>query len=402
MNTQSTRQINDFINQNVPPSKGISPHVVSAENDKNGLTAIHKFGWLRAREIGNVLWANNPSRHVAGARIARRWLKSGLIMSRTLPYGHGPAFVLTKAGADFLYAEFGIQASSGKKIGDHIKGQTIDSWRPTLSWQHDLIANSFLSLCMGTGYRVFTELEISRRFPHAPKIPDGLFEYINDDGTKEWIAIEIERANKYASDKRKLIASIHQAQLNGGIEFGSVLVKKIYFVYHDPLLFDGKGDNPPDHFSRLKRALEGSLRPGQKIKLVGLPVLLKGGAVIEIRNPIVNDVGYSLDEMVKRLARPDEWFDIDGEFSGFWSNEKNRSPYKLIIEPISDTKNWLIFIKGEINGKWSEIGDRIFDKTEQGAKEAAILKLAKFQEFRSWVFHNHVCIDGYVLTADDL
>ena len=402
MNTQETPEIGDDIHHSLPPFQGLSPHVTSAENDRDGLEAINKFGWLRAREIGNVLWAHNPTRHVAGARIARRWLKSGLVMSKPLPYGHGPAFLLTKAGADFLIKGHGIKAVSGKKTGDHVKVKIPGSWLPSYTWEHDLIANSFLSLCMGSGYRVKSELEIRSDFPKKPKIPDGLFEYINNDGSKEWIAIEVERANKYSSDKRQLIKSILQASLYGGIEFGEILVKKINIVYHDPLLLDGRGEKPTDHFSRLKRALEGSLRPGQTVDLIGLPVLLKGGAVIKINDPIVNKVGYTLDEMVKRLARPDEWLDIDGGFSAHWSVGTNRSPYRLRIEPISETKNWLTFIEGTFDGKWKEIPERVWNLTELGAKAAAIRRLAELQDFRNWVFDNHVCIDGYELTPDDL
>ena len=114
-------------------------------NDEFGLKAIHKFGWLRAREIGNVLWPKNATRHIAGAKIARRWVAERLVMSRTLPGGLGLAFVLTKRGADYLQHEFGVDAKSGKKIGDHVE-QISGVWRPSNSWQHDLIANSFLTL----------------------------------------------------------------------------------------------------------------------------------------------------------------------------------------------------------------------------------------------------------------
>ena len=402
MNIDESLEISDEVDLYFTPVKGVSPHVIKAQNDRDGLEAINKFGWLRAREIGNVLWAKNPSRHIAGARIARSWLERRLVMSKTLPYGHGPAFILTKAGADFLVNEHGITAISGKKIGTKIDGNSPECWQPTRTWQHDLIANSFLTLCMGSGYRVFSELDISREFLKASKIPDGLFEYINNDGSKEWIAIEVERANKYSSDKRQLIKSILQASLYGGIEFGEILVKKINIVYHDPLLLDGRGEKPTDHFSRLKRALEGSLRPGQTVDLIGLPVLLKGGAVIKINDPIVNKVGYTLDAMVKRLARPDEWLDLDGGFSAHWSVGTNRSPYRLRIEPISETKNWLTFIEGTFDGKWKEIPERVWNLTELGAKAAAIRRLAELQDFRNWVFDNHVCIDGYELTPDDL
>lgn len=399
---QDTPEAIDFSEFELPQVKGVSPHVVSTKNDRDGLEAIHKFGWMRAREIGNVLWPNNPTRHIAGARIARRWLKSGLVMSRTLPRGHGPAFVLTKLGADLLINEFGIHATSGKKIGDHIKGQTTDCWRPTLSWQHDLIANSFLSLCLGNGKQILTELEISRKFKKSRKIPDGLFEYEYDDGHKEWVAIEVERADKYSRDRRSLIESILQAQVKGGIEFDDILVKNIYLVYRDPLIVDENGENPQDHFERLKKAIEGCLHPTQKIKLVGLPVLLKGGAVIEIREPIVKEVGYSLAEMAKRLARPDKWLEIEKSMCGFWSENKNRSPFDLKVANVPNTKNWEITLSGIINDEWSVIRETIFDKAEQAAKEAAINKFSKMQEFRNWVFDKHVCINGYVPTVDDL
>ena len=106
--------------------------------------------------------------------------------------------------------------------------------------------------------------------------------------------------------------------------------------------------------------------------------------------------------MVKRLARPDEWFDLHGGFTAHWSVGKNRSTYSLRIEPIPETKNWLTFIEGNFNGKWKEIPERVWDLTELGAKAAAIQRLAELQEFRNWVFDNHVDIDGYELTPDDL
>ena len=160
-----------------------------------------------------------------------------------------------------------------------------------------------------------------------PKIQKYRMAYLNTStmrALKNWIAIEIERADKYSSDKRQLIKSILQANLYGGIEFCAILVKKIYVVYHDPLLLDYRSEKPTDHFSRLKRALEGSLRPGQTVELIGLPVLLKGGAVIKINDPIVKKWADSLDEMVKRLAHPDEWFDLHEGFSAHWLKKIDR------------------------------------------------------------------------------
>jgi hypothetical protein len=68
-------------------------HVKKRLNDLTGLTAIAKFGWLRAREIGNVLWPHNESRNVAGARIVRRWVQEAgyLGATSTRRGGNGPS-----------------------------------------------------------------------------------------------------------------------------------------------------------------------------------------------------------------------------------------------------------------------------------------------------------------------
>jgi hypothetical protein len=146
--------------------KNKSTQDIRFENDSAGLTAIAKFGWLRAREIGNVLWPKNQTRHTAGARVTRRWIKEKLVLERQLPRGFGTAFVLSKKGADFVnfeteYAQKMDPVESGKKIGDHIE-QVDGSWIPTRSWRHDLLANGFLTLAMGKGAEVFSELEMRR------------------------------------------------------------------------------------------------------------------------------------------------------------------------------------------------------------------------------------------------
>ena len=96
------------------------------------LVAIHRFGWLRAREIGNVLWAHSPTRNVQGARLCEKLLHCTppLIVKKRLPGGAGPVYVLSQAGAQALIDSELVQswdknwdaekAVSGKKIGDHI------------------------------------------------------------------------------------------------------------------------------------------------------------------------------------------------------------------------------------------------------------------------------------------
>ena len=99
INRMNTEKITLF------PTFKQSTQALREENWTLAMTAVAKFGWLRAREIGNVLWPNNQTRHVAGARLIRRLVKEKLLIERTLPFGFGTAVVLSKKGADFVNNE---------------------------------------------------------------------------------------------------------------------------------------------------------------------------------------------------------------------------------------------------------------------------------------------------------
>jgi hypothetical protein len=111
----------------------LTPVQRSEYNMMMALVAIYRFGWLRAREIGNILWANSPTRNVQGARLCEKLLqcKPALIVKKRLPGSAGPVYVLSQAGAQALIDSELVQswdknwdaekAVSGKKIGDHIQ-----------------------------------------------------------------------------------------------------------------------------------------------------------------------------------------------------------------------------------------------------------------------------------------
>jgi hypothetical protein len=352
--------------------KNPSPHQMSMENDKKGLQAIHKFGWLRAREIGNVLWQTQPNRHISGARIARRWLKNKWVIQRTLPYGHGPAYILSKKGADLLDQEFDIQASSGKKIGDHIS-QFADHWIPSHSWRHDLLANSFLTLCMGGGINVISELELRRKYPGAKKLPDGLFEQ-----TKAWWAIEVERSGKWSTNMRHLTKSLIDANTNG-IEFGELLIKQVCLVYEDPNVEVDDGKLRPDHFGRVKRAAGSVLQKGQAFTLVGIPVQCKGGAVIEITTPLVEVVGDSYEKSYQNSVNGGEWISHRGEsFYRFIHSGK----FKTII--LKNENSWNIHITFNPcpTDYMTLVNINIISDTEISVKRKALKSLLNTSEYR--------------------
>lgn len=314
-----------------------SSHHISRWNDQKGLEAIHKFGWLRALEIGNVLWQTQPNRQGSGARIARRWLKNKWVMQRTLPYGHGPAFLLTQKGADFLGNEFDIEAYSGKKIGDNID-QIGDSWRPTNSWQHDLLANSFLTLCMGGGAKVFSERELKRMHPYAKKIPDGLFMM-----SRDWWAIEIERADKWSEDLRGLTKSLIEANVHG-LALGERVIKQVCLVYQDPNI-ETTDDRRylHDHFGRVKRAAGGIIKKGGEFDLVALPVRCRGGAVLEITTPLVEVVTASMQAHYRKSVVGQKWTQDDSGKA--WVEFRPNRPFEIEIIPAENKNKWRVKIQ---------------------------------------------------------
>ncbi|OQW85793.1 MAG: hypothetical protein BWK72_20490 [Rhodoferax ferrireducens] len=380
MNIQNTPEEDAFSDFELPPLQGISPHVISAHNDKIGLQAIHKFGWLRTREIGNILWANNPTRHISGARIARKWLKNKWVMQKTLPYGHGPAYLLTKIGADFLTEEYGIEAWSGKKIGDHIE-QDADSWKPSLNWRHDLIANSFLTMCMGGGMHVVSELELRRKYPNAKKIPDGLIER-----DEVWWGIEIERSAKWSSNMRQLASSlIHVA--HHPIEYEDKLINTTCLVYEDPLTAHHDGQNLFDHFGRVKRASQALLKKGETFTLVAIPVKLKGGAVIEITTPLIEVIGASYEEHYNRSLTGLKWNvhddkSMDLDFSSY-------TPFSVSIEPTNKSKNdWLISFSQEddLSDYEEFFSEKYSSMSELAIQRKALELLLKSKQYRTFFY----------------
>lgn len=362
--------------ENLQYLKPPSAQQISRKNDQEGLRAIARFGWLRAREIGNVLWQTQPNRHISGARIARKWTKNRWVMQRTLPYGYGPAYVLTKKGADYLSSEFDIDdANSGKKIGDHIENSS-GTWMPSKSWRHDLLANSFLTLCMGGGAEVMSELEIRRKFPGSKKIPDGLF-MLGED----WHAIEVERAEKWSRELRQLVKSVVSTHLDG-IEFGETRVNNVCLVYEDPNIEINDDRKRYDHFGRIKRAAGGILTKGQKFTLVGIPVALKGGAVHEITEPLVEVIGESYEGHRQKSIFGHKWMTDD---SGV-SSVRFSSYRPFSVQVFKEKKSWNVEIAFNSSySTWVDIvRSRLDSETEIDAKRKALELLLERPEYVSW------------------
>lgn len=353
-------------------------------NDELGLTDIAKFGWLRPREIGNVLWAKNKTRHVAGARIARRWHEERLVIERSLPYGLGNAYVLSQRGAEYVSDEtpYGAKCDvkSGKKIGDHIR-QSSSGWVPTLSWRHDLLSNGFLTLVMGHGGRVVSELELRRESEPGVKIPDGL--YSSDSLDMEWLAIETERAGKWSTSAKAVAASIVESALNSSYVCGRRVVGTV-LVYEDPMKRHWRDDSRPisDHLGRMVRQCKAIVPMCKQFNLVGIPLVTSGGAVIDISQPVQKVVGWSFEATIEKSIYTFRWHEFEGSHRLHLPESVGIAVY---IKEYSGEWIMRVFIPGQSDTQEFGLGDI---KTVQAARQLVLKKVLRLPEYRAWAEDN--------------
>jgi len=208
-----------------------NPLTTAAQNDSTGLKWIWDFGFLRPQELGTLLWPDAKHASKAGERIARKWLKDGLILRRELPNHSGSVLVLSKAGAEYLSHAQGIDARSGKDIGS----MTAGDWSPPATWRHDLLASGLLALLRRDGYTIMPEQLLRRENPNK-LVPDGI---AIKDGKAIWI--EVESARKTGSHMDKMCRSLIAAARGAGVTVLSGITCTQAAVAYDPAQTDERG-----------------------------------------------------------------------------------------------------------------------------------------------------------------
>ena len=280
-----------------PDPSGLKPREVSLRNDIVGLSAIHRVKWLRPREIGNILWINaEKSRHVAGARICKKWLDHGYVIQRNLPKHYGYAYVLSQLGANFLIENGVPGATSGKRAGDFIGSadqKTGQRWLPTkLTFEHDLLAAGFLTLMLGRGNEIKTEQEIAQLNQQAGrKIPDGLVQ----TKSGEWMAVEVERARKYGDYMRSLCRNFVEIQ-GAGVSYAfrdetsdsvqdvHIPVTRIALAFEDLPEKDAMGRNIQNHADTIKPQLQAQMQGHESLQIAIVKLQCEGGSVLSFTN----------------------------------------------------------------------------------------------------------------------
>lgn len=185
--------------------------LVAQENEIKVLRALHRFGWLRTRDLASLCWqrwALKPggppnlkpiAASASGIRMAQRTLRR-LRAARFVIVGKGAdgsvIYALSSGGARKLH-DNGVLASSGK---DLVRAFSSAHYR------HRCIANEVAIAAIVQGFRASTEREIAQGrwlggdAGIAGKRPDVLLR-----GSNRLYFVEVERSRKNAKDYQALL-----------------------------------------------------------------------------------------------------------------------------------------------------------------------------------------------------
>jgi hypothetical protein len=178
---------------------------LARKNESNVLRALHRFGWLRSRDLAVLVWRSWRSQppkagpslapltpSASGLRMAQRTIRRmkerRLVLSAKAPDG-GVLYGLAESGARLLQRQ-GVPAKSGK---DLVRGYSSQHYR------HRCVANEVAISGIVEGYRVATEREIAQGLwlggsaGVSGKRPDVL---LRDGHRAYWVEVERSPRNK--------------------------------------------------------------------------------------------------------------------------------------------------------------------------------------------------------------
>ena len=190
---------------------------IARENEIRCLRALHRFGWLRTRDLASLCWRRWPRKPSApldvspvqptasAVRMAQRTVRR-LHDSRLVIRSRGPdgsvIYTVSEGGARALKTA-GITAISGK---DLVRGYSSAYYR------HRCIANEIAIAGIVQGFRASTEREIAQGLwlggetGIAGKRPDV---FLRNGNKVYWV--EVERSRKNAKDYKALLVWLTRA-----------------------------------------------------------------------------------------------------------------------------------------------------------------------------------------------
>ena len=258
-------------------------HLEHAEHASDALRHIATFGWLRAAELGRLMYKNDPHATKYAEKLLRKLLALNLLIPRPLPRRYaGNAYVLSKHGADLINGWRGWSSRDGHQSGKSWGKTSPSGWQPPTSWLHDLIATGVLTHLAARGFDVTPERVLRNHEPEANKHPDGIATWRRgNDPYSIWI--EVENARKTGDAANQLVRALVGASRgkppcyfdtiqDAPVRYGMVIL--------DANVRDERGYNI-DHWGRIMTRIgrHGLIAP---VSLLACYVTLKGVGVEKI------------------------------------------------------------------------------------------------------------------------
>lgn len=204
--------------ENGKGSRGLNTRHQAEQREEQILLALHRFGWLRARDIGALLWpTGTPGSALRMAQRTLARLTAQRYVAVIAEHLGVPAYGLTNAGARHLQAEWNpaqrVRPADTKKDICRTFKHRAKSNEVVIWWETKKPA--------GGAARAWTEHElvhhrapISRRrdsqHVQGEKIPDGLLSVApaKEGGNVRLLWLEVEQAYKKRQDRRQLVAEL--------------------------------------------------------------------------------------------------------------------------------------------------------------------------------------------------
>ena len=205
---------------------------IAHDNEVRVLRALHRFGWLRTRDLAALVWQRwqahplsepdfrPPAASASALRMAQRTM-CRLFKARQVLRGQAPngsvIYALAEAGARRLQ-RLGVPAMSGK---DLVRSFSSPQFR------HRSVANEIAIGAIIAGLRVSTEREIAQNrwlggdAGIAGKKPDVLLRH----GGQVWW-VEVEKSRKNAKDYAQLLRWLAQVGIDALRPAGPALLDK--------------------------------------------------------------------------------------------------------------------------------------------------------------------------------
>lgn len=211
---------------------------IALDNEVRMLKSLHKYGWLRARDLAVLHWMAPWARRSLGfvieqltiepsaLRMAQRTLarlrRDRMVIFMRAPDG-SMIYGLAEAGARRL-GELGIPAKSGK---DQVRRVSPSHYH------HRRVANEIAILAALQGYRVSSEMEIAagQWFAGAEGIRGKRPDVAVRSGKDVWL-VEVERSRRNEKDYGKLLSWLANLWPAGnGVELpGGHRLQQVVFV----------------------------------------------------------------------------------------------------------------------------------------------------------------------------